>query len=514
VVTVSGSGSILDGNDTTTTALINTTGSVMTLSATGGTIGTAVNPLEFSSGTLTSLNSATTTFVRDMTPGNGSVIGRFDFGRANVVQDRFVGVTSTTLFNSTAAYGSGGSYGFTSRPSEILRSTVDLGRSSVNLYADSVLGSGNFTFRVRLPNNSSGPYEVRAYVGDRDMATNTVITAISGTTMTSGTLASGLAAAKSFPVLLATVSDTDTDGILTFQFGRPTGYTGSWSVIGMEIASGTNNLPGAAPQTLAGLDFAPGGAVTEASAEKLAAVERRGEVLSEELVLRVREQVLAAWATTGLSAEAMARLQSTTVEISDLNDRGMLGLSGAAGTTEIWLDDDALGYGWSFTDSADLDGDGEADMDVPDGTIDLATVMAHEYGHILGWQDLNPQEYPGHLMSGELEVGERRSVGDLEVAPRGVDAEVPKVSIVVPTRRMDVFGEEEPVDVGNAIAAAPARGGLAAIAYPVKHVQSEVDRDVTGGVEYQTGKQAGVGSGVDTELSLLDDLFSDMSLLP
>jgi hypothetical protein len=69
VVTVSGSGSILDGNDTTTTALINTTGSVMTLSATGGTIGTAANPLEFSSGTLTSLNSATTTFVRDHNPG-------------------------------------------------------------------------------------------------------------------------------------------------------------------------------------------------------------------------------------------------------------------------------------------------------------------------------------------------------------------------------------------------------------------------------------------------------------
>jgi hypothetical protein len=117
-------------------------------------------------------------------------------------------------------------------------------------------------------------------------------------------------------------------------------------------------------------------------------------------------------------------------------------------------------------------------------------------------------------MSGELEVGERRSVGDLEVAPRGVDAEVPKVSIVVPTRRMDVFGEEEPIDVGNAIAAAPARGGLAAIAYPMKNVEIEVDTDMNGGVDYRSGQQVGSGSGVDTELSLLDDLFADMSLLP
>jgi hypothetical protein len=369
---------------------------------------------------------------------------------------------------------------------------------------------------VRLPNNSSGPYEVRAYFGDRDMATNTVITAISGTTMTSGTLASGLAAAKSFPVSVATVSDTDVDGILTFQFARPTGYTGSWSVIGMEIASGTNNLPGVAPQVLSGLDFAPGGAMTEASAEKLASVERRGEVLSEELVLQVREQVLAAWATTGLSVEAMARLQSATVEICDLNDRGMLGLSGAAGTTEIWLDDDALGYGWSFTDAADLDGNGEADLDVPAGTVDLATVLAHEYGHLLGWQDLDPEQYPGHLMASELEVGERRGVGSLAMAARGVDVVIPEVSVVVPTRRDDVFREEESADAGAAIAVAPQRGALASMVYPVKVMDADVDVDgeVKGRVEFGTGQRSGIVGIVDSELSLLDDIFADISLLP
>jgi len=98
--------------------------------------------------------------------------------------------------------------------------------------------------------------------------------------------------------------------------------------------------------------------------------------------------------------------------------------------------------------------------------------------------------------------------------PRGVDVEMPEVSVVVPTRQMDVFREEEPAEVGNAIAVEPMRGGLAAIAYPVKNVESEIDRDVTKDVEYPTGKQIGSGDGIDSELSLLDDLFADMSLLP
>jgi hypothetical protein len=344
------------------------------------------------------------------------------------------------------------------------------------------------------------------------MATNTVITGVSGTTITSGSLVSNLASPLAFPMAAATVSDTDADGILTFQFARPTGYTGYWSVIGMDIATGT--LPDAAPQVLAGLDFVPGGALTEASKTQLATVERRGEVLSEELILEVREQVLAAWATTGLSAEAMALLQSTTVEIRDMNDRGMLGASGAAGTTEIWLDDDALGYGWSFTDDADVDGDGEPDPEVPAGTIDLATVMAHEYGHLLGWQDLDPQQYPGHLMAGELAVGERRSVETLDVVARGSEPAVPEVSVVVPARGEDVFRKEEVGDVGAGMVVVPVRGDAMAVGSSVKKVEGESGVDLTGVVDVQDSERLGGNAGIDSDLSLIDDLFADLSLLP
>jgi hypothetical protein len=56
---------------------------------------------------------------------------------------------------------------------------------------------------------------------------------------------------------------------------------------------------------------------------------------------------------------------------------------------------------------------------------------------------------------------------------------------------------------------------LTAIAYPVKSVESEVDGDVTGGVEYSDWQsRSDPGMAIDSDLSLLDDLFADMSLLP
>jgi hypothetical protein len=269
-------------------------------------------------------------------------------------------------------------------------------------------------------------------------------------------------------------------------------------VIGLDIATGT--LPDAAPQLLAGLDFAAGGALTEQSQAHLASVERRGQVLSEELILEVREQVLAAWATTGLSSDAMARLQSATVEIRDLNDRGMLGASGAAGTSEIWLDDDALGYGWSFTD--------EADGDVPAGTVDLATVMAHEYGHLLGWQDLDPEQYSGHLMAGELAVGERRGVETLAASGSDNQPHAAQQGLPVFADVPELFAQHPPVVIP------PQR--------PLERQEAEVDEagpDIVGFERKQAGLRLTVDrsaeAGVidfqtlpENDLSVLDDFFA------
>jgi hypothetical protein len=140
--------------------------------------------------------------------------------------------------------------------------------------------------------------------------------------------------------------------------------------------------------------------------------------------------------------------------------------------------------------------------------------MAHEYGHLLGWQDLDPQQYPGHLMAGELAVGERRGVETLDMVARAADAAVPEVSVVVPTRGVDVFREEETGDVGAGMIVVPVRGGLPAIASLEKRVESELEGDQAGGVVVRDRSRSESNGRIDADLSLIDDLFADLSLLP
>jgi hypothetical protein len=206
--------------------------------------------------------------------------------------------------------------------------------------------------------------------------------------------------------------------------------------------------------------------------------------------------------------EAQQRLQSATVQITDLDSRGMLGI---AGTDEIWLDDDALGYGWSFTDDADNDGDGEADLAVPEGTVDLATVMAHEFGHLVGWSDLDPEQYPGHLMAGELAVGERRGVGSLDTATVVGEPQSQNTSVAVSAQPMDLSANEQPLEAGTLLAAA---NDLAVISVHARREDPKVDRDATGKAVLPSIKAPEADTPLGSSLSLLDDLFSDLSLLP
>jgi hypothetical protein len=141
----------------------------------------------------------------------------------------------------------------------------------------------------------------------------------------------------------------------------------------------------------------------------------------------------------------------------------------------------------------------------------LATVMAHEFGHLVGWSDLDPEQYPGHLMAGELAVGERRGVSSLDTAAVVVEPQSQNTSVAVSAQPMDLSANEEPLEAGTLVAAA---SDLAVISVPSRREDQKADQDSTGRANLPSGKSREANSTLDSTLSLLDDLFSDLSLLP
>jgi uncharacterized repeat protein (TIGR01451 family) len=79
-------------------------------------------------------------------------------------------------------------------------------------------------------------------------------------------------------------------------------------------------------------------------------------------------QAINEWRTAGIEPQRLNGLARLTIQIGDL-PRAELGFTAGGG---IWLDRTAAGWGWS-TDGAP-------------GRMDLATVIAHELGHVLGYE--------------------------------------------------------------------------------------------------------------------------------
>jgi hypothetical protein len=98
-----------------------------------------------------------------------------------------------------------------------------------------------------------------------------------------------------------------------------------------------------------------------------------------------------------------------------------------------------------------------------------------------------------------------------------VDAEVPDVSVVVPTPRVDVFGDEQDVEPGTLVTAGDELS-LAAVpvpvAVPVRNVNWTAKQDLAGTELLPIGRaREGESNLVGPDLSLLDDLFADVNLL-
>jgi hypothetical protein len=158
-----------------------------------------------------------------------------------------------------------------------------------------------------------------------------------------------------------------------------------------------------------------GGGVPQLAADGPALV-GAAPVLTEDELAPVAREAVARWAATGLSAAQLDRLNAVQYQIGTLGG-SYLGLT-ELGSTVVRLDATAAGYGW-FIDPTPADdaefgaGAGPRELwAVPGspafGRMDLLTVVEHELGHVLGWDDLDPSVVPHDLLTTTLSTGVRR----------------------------------------------------------------------------------------------------------
>ena len=183
---------------------------------------------------------------------------------------------------------------------------------------------------------------------------------------------------------------------------------------------------GGSPQVAASL----GAGAAPIAAEVLASVVTEAETL---------------WRASGLTAEQQAALNGAHVALGQLP-------SGIVGTTSgenVTIDPTAAGNGW-FVGPAGSNvflADGAEMLAVPGSAaadhMDLLTVVVHELGHVLGYEDADNAAHPGDVMDVTLADGIRRlppaappTPASLPQATYGVaiDATAPPTLLWIPDR--------------------------------------------------------------------------------
>ena len=121
------------------------------------------------------------------------------------------------------------------------------------------------------------------------------------------------------------------------------------------------------------------------------------------------------WIEAGIPAEAVARMQAMTFEMTDLPD----GQLASANSTQVKIDATAAGYGW-YVDLSPME-DSEFDIPVRGkerqateyssafGQMDLLTVVMRQLGRALGREKLRLESPQGWLLQNTLSTGTRRA---------------------------------------------------------------------------------------------------------
>jgi hypothetical protein len=79
---------------------------------------------------------------------------------------------------------------------------------------------------------------------------------------------------------------------------------------------------------------------------------------------------------------------------------------------------------------------------------------------------------------------------------------------------VDPFREEEPGDAVTGLILVPVRDGELVNGALVNGAESESGGDLARDIVVRDRNRSGENAGIDSDLSLIDDLFADLSLLP
>jgi hypothetical protein len=410
------------------------------------------------------------------------------------------GAYATSIYNAATASSSsnGTHFGFASGQSIAILNAASTSKSSYQFYIDSLTHNSRVaTFYIDTNTASSNvDYFVRVYFGSGSVATNSMVTAPGSTTSLASATGLGLGVFQRSAVFS---QKTDANGTISLEFKRATGFTtGNWGVVGVEVAADQTELTNLTelPQMLEGVRFDENG-ITEETTADIASLGLQGLLLDEASVLAAREQAIAEWAATGISPEQLQILQSTPVIIGDLAQTGQVGLARA---DHIVLDDDAMGLGWFV---------GGLDKEVPAGMMDLLTVMTHEFGHRLGYDDLDSSANSGHIMAGSLLPGERRSAitARTMVPQQPVSEPAAELPAVSPERLADLFEANESLDSGIA-SRISTQAAISTIPQPAPAESNNRPRQQPTPVRFELQPEAATQDSL-SRLSLLDDLFAD-----
>lgn len=312
-------------------------------------------------------------------------VRRYDFNHKmgfveSPTEPGYIGVNRFVLQAEDIGYGfesSPNSTDFSVATPDDAGDLAELSKLSVSLYRDGVSGHATTGSRIFQVEGKPGTlYDVRVFTGHpfQDQVTQANVEGVSGSKSVT-TQANFFSSLTFFGA-----HDINGDGLIAVSFGNGGGLSPLWVVTGLDIAESTVGLPTAAP-----LLHETGGAIPQGPVATLTTTQLQA----------VRTKVIDAWTAQGLTAAERTRLQTATITITDLDAVGALGL---AGSKHIVIDNDGAGFGW-YTEASTP----------PANRFDLMTVLAHEFGHLLGRSDLDPELFAGDLMSGELALGTRHS---------------------------------------------------------------------------------------------------------